>query len=102
MSDTPTPPASQDIEALVKRLRDMDRFVTEGPRYLMAQCREAADALTRLASERDALTRVIDPHNTNPDNIARIIMRSVENSVRASEAEAKVERLEAELRESRQ
>ncbi len=45
-----TPEQLAQLKVLVQRLRDRDRFVTEGPMYLMAQCREAADFLEALAA----------------------------------------------------
>ena len=44
-----------DIKALIERLRDRERFVMEGPAYLMRQCKEAADALEACQAEHVAL-----------------------------------------------
>lgn len=61
-SKTPTPPAAPDVAGLVERLRHYEQDYLVRLDDKGSLLREAADALARLAAERDALREALEDY----------------------------------------
>ena len=67
-------------------------LVQFGPSPDRSNERDLGAAIDRLIAERDALAKTLEP-GSDPALISRIIIRSIENGVRAEAAEAELVRM---------